>query len=89
MGSQENQVLLQTNKANLAIIQAGAVDMKDIAALVPLYPDVVIPIVRRDSGINSIEELDGRKIIIGPHFSGMRKSAINVMDHYGLKIIQL
>ena len=87
MGSYENQVLLQTGKANLAIIQAGAVDMKDIAALVPLYPDVVIPIVRRDSAINSIEEMNGRKILIGPNFSGMRKSATNVLDHYGLKII--
>ncbi len=87
MGSQENHVLLKTGEADLAIIQAGAVDMDQIAALIPLYPDVVIPVVRIGSGIKRMEDLAGRKILIGPQFSGMRQSATNILDHYDLEII--
>jgi len=35
IGAQENHVLLKAGEADLAIIQAGAVDMDQIAALIP------------------------------------------------------
>ena len=88
-GSVENAALLREGKADLAILQAGAVDMVGLVALAPLYPDVVHVIVRHGRGIRSIKDLAGRSVSLGPGDSGMRKSAADLLDHYGITIDQL
>ncbi|MCP4450556.1 MAG: hypothetical protein GY809_03785, partial [Planctomycetes bacterium] len=53
-----------------------------IRALTPLYREPVHVIVRRGSGIRSVQDLRGRRIALGRHGSGMRRSALRVLGHY-------
>jgi TRAP transporter TAXI family solute receptor len=89
-GSVENVELLRSGKVQLAILQAGTVDLEcehlhEVVALAPLYPDVVHVIVRRGSRIRSVRDLVGRSVIIGTEGSGMRASALNLLEHYGIR----
>lgn len=84
-GSVENQQLLAAGKADLAIIQHGAVPMAGLAVIAPLYEDVVHVVVRKGRGIQSIHDLSGKNVVLGPGGSGMRASALEILDHYGVK----
>ena len=87
-GSVENAALLQRGEVDLAILQAtalqgpGELNLHELGVLAPLYPDVLHVVVRRGRGIESIEDLLGREILIGPEGSGMRVSAQHLIDHY-------
>lgn len=70
---------------HLAIIQDGAVPMKRLSVVAPLYRDVVLVIVRRASGIATISDLRGRRVALGPPGSGMRESARVVLGHFGIR----
>jgi TRAP transporter TAXI family solute receptor len=95
-GSVENCRLLRENKVDLAILQAGAVklaipqigasDASRIAALAPLYHDVVHVIVRSDSGIKTLKDLEGKNVSLGPTESGMRKTAEAILKHYHVDV---
>jgi hypothetical protein len=45
--------------------------------------------VRRASGIHSVRELEGRAVVLGPVGSGMRESAMRILDHYRLDVGKL
>jgi TRAP transporter TAXI family solute receptor len=85
-GSVENRSLLLDGKVDLAILQLGAVEKTGIAAVSPLYPEVVHVVARRERGIDSVLDLEGRKVFRGQPGSGMRKSAQSVLDHYDIEI---
>ncbi len=86
-GSVENAEELRKGEVDLAILQAGAVDMDGLVALAPLYPDVVHVIVRRNlrPRIHSINDLVGRSVSLGKLGSGMRKSAVALLEQYSVK----
>jgi len=83
-GSVENLELLRRDEVQLAIMQAGAVDLKDVVALAPLYPDVVHVVVRTGSDIQTIRNFARRRVSIGPRASGMRETAGDLLNHYGI-----
>jgi TRAP transporter TAXI family solute receptor len=83
-GSVENQQRITAGKADLAIIQHGAVPMSQLVVIAPLYEDVVHVVVRKGRGIQSIHDLADRNVVLGPKGSGMRVSAIEILDHYGV-----
>ena len=84
-GSVENREQLLAGNCNLAVLQLGSIDKVGIAALSPLYPEVVHVIVRRNRGISSIRDLTGRSLIVGLADSGMRRSANAIIDHYQIQ----
>lgn len=84
-GSVDNQKRLAAGNADLAIIQRGAVPMAGLAVIAPLYEDVVHVVVREGRGVESIRDLSGKSVVLGPYGSGMRASALDVLSHYGLK----
>jgi len=86
-GSLANAALLREGRVDLALLQLGTVEADGIAALAPLYRDVVHVIVRPDRGLDSIAALDRRAIVLGPHDSGMRATAERLLSHYGVKVI--
>ncbi|WP_102126620.1 TAXI family TRAP transporter solute-binding subunit [Deinococcus planocerae] len=49
-----------------------------------LYPEVLHVIARRDSGINSIADLKGKRVVIGDLGSGTEQTARQVLEAYGL-----
>ncbi len=85
-GSRENYQRLLDGETDLAILQTGSVPTDEIVALAPLYPDAVLIVVRRGAGIDSVDDLEGHTITIGPVGSGMRKSAEALLDHYQIEL---
>jgi TRAP transporter TAXI family solute receptor len=85
-GSVDNAGRLVAGDADLAILQGGAVPADGVAALVPLYPEIVHVIVRRASDISEINQLAGRRIAIGRAASGMRRASLDILNQYGIKV---
>lgn len=85
-GSVENRELLLKGDADLAVFQDGAASFNGLAPLTPLFPDVVLIIVRKESGIRSVRDLSGHAVTIGPQGSGMRESALRILKHYRIEV---
>lgn len=88
-GSIENRDLLLKGEADLAIFQDGAGPFDGLAPLAPLFADVVMVIVRKESGIRTMRDLAGRSVAIGPQGSGMRESALHILKHYRIELAGL
>jgi len=83
-GSRENHQWLEQKRADLALVQLGPLGLGDQTLITPLYPEVVHVIVRRHSGLASGADLAGKRIGISPQGSGMRESALRLLEHTGL-----
>lgn len=88
-GSVENVQLLNSRVAELAILQDGSSLPAGVAVVAPLYADVIHVLVRRSCHITSIDGLRGRRVSLGPEGSGMRESALTVVQHYGITADEL
>ena len=97
-GSVANVNYLRKKQIELALIQSDVVWMayqgtvifngnpfKDIRVLASLYSEKVQIVVRADSGINSLEDLKGKKISVGEIESGSAAGAIQILEAAGLK----
>ncbi|MBC8350805.1 MAG: TAXI family TRAP transporter solute-binding subunit [Planctomycetes bacterium] len=81
-GSVKNVELLNHEEAHLAIVQGGAVAMDEVTVITPLYPELVLVIVRKDHDMESMADLLGRNVALGREGSGMRASAINLLARF-------
>ncbi len=91
-GSAENRDLLTSGgrkRPDLAIVQAAFVSAADMHVVAPLYPEFVYIIVRRDSDIQTLHDLANRSVALGSLGSGMRQTAISILDHYGVGVDSL
>src|SRR5699024_902934 len=59
-------------------------ELDNIGWIANLYPEALHVIVREDSGIDSIEELEGATIAVGDAGSGTRITSDKVLESYGL-----
>ena len=97
-GSVANVNFLRKKQIELALIQSDVVWMayqgtvifngnpfKDLRVLASLYSEKVQLVVRADSGINSLEDLKGKKISVGEKESGSAAGAIQILEAAGLK----
>ncbi|MCZ6837001.1 MAG: TAXI family TRAP transporter solute-binding subunit [Planctomycetota bacterium] len=89
LGSKENAQLLRDHEVDLAILQIGSVNMSDFVIIAPLFPDVVHIVVRKESNIDSIDDLKGKAVTLGAIGSGMRESAITLLKHYNIEVESL
>ena len=85
-GTADNVHRLLDRKADLAILQSGAMFLNGVVALAPLYHDVVFIVARKDRGIGTFRDLAGGKVAIGLPGSGMRSSAVALLDHYDIGV---
>ena len=89
-GSQDNCNLLRKGEIDIAIVQAGAVSLTDLSVVAPLHHDLMVVLVKREllkqgpDQVKSVADLAGRRVIVGLPESGMRHSAIDVLEHYGI-----
>ena len=83
-GSRANQTALREEDAEIAILQAGSIDLEGVDLFCALYPEVVHLIVRRDLPVHRVEELEGRRLLLGSLESGMRRSALELLGQYQL-----
>lgn len=96
--SVENVNLLDTNRAELAITMADAVlqayegsgafdgetPKEDLRGLTALYPNFVQIVTTEDSGINSVEDLRGKKVGVGAPNSGVELNARLILEGHGM-----
>ncbi|MCA9120661.1 MAG: TAXI family TRAP transporter solute-binding subunit [Planctomycetaceae bacterium] len=84
-GSIENVDLLRSGGADLAIVQGGATALDDLTVITPLYPELVLVIVRKERGIEAMPDLLGRNVTLGREGSGMRASAVSLLARFKIQ----
>ena len=94
----ENIGLIAEKEADVAFIQNdvtyyawegiesfdGKPVVENIRGLAVLYPEVVQIIAGSDSGINSVEDLKGKKVAVGAPGSGTEVNARQILEAYGI-----
>jgi len=95
-GSQENARLIDSEQAQIGFFGADTVynayngleAFKEkpikLAGLAQIYPNPFHVVVLKDSGIESIEDLEGKKVAVGAPGSGTSGKAKILLEEYGL-----
>ncbi|MFQ5625641.1 MAG: TAXI family TRAP transporter solute-binding subunit [Methyloligellaceae bacterium] len=83
-GSSENMSLLASGKLDLALVQADVISRENVSLLAVLYPDLFQLLVRDDSGIRKLKDLEERKIALPPVTSGQYRAFWFLANHFGL-----
>lgn len=69
-GSIENRDQLLAKLVHMAPLQATAISGEQLCLVAPLFHEPVYLLAKIDSGINSVEDLHGRRVAVGPTGSG-------------------
>ena len=101
-GSQENLALLRKGKIDLALVQADLLwearhgagsgrghRLEGISPLFTLYNEPLNLVVRADSGIESLGDLKGKRLDLGPAGSGDRVTATALLGALGWQSDQI
>ena len=56
----------------------------DFSAIGVIYPEVMQIIAPESTGIESVEDLKGKRVSIGPAGSGTASAALNILEAYGI-----
>jgi hypothetical protein len=83
-GSLENVQLLDSNAVQMALVQSSTFSSGELLIVAPLYYEVVYLVVHADESINAVEQFRGKSVALGDELSGMRFSALKLLDCYGL-----
>ena len=96
-GSAANMNFLQQKETDVALSMANVAvyayegqdtfkgrAYKDLRGMTFLYPNVTQFVVRKDSGINSLKDLEGKKIVPGATGSGSAITSKEILGVYGL-----
>lgn len=96
--SVENITLITTDKAEIAFAMGDAtrqaVDgtgpfkdkakLSDLKAITALYPNFVQIVTTKQSGINSVEDMKGKRIGVGDQNSGVELNAQMILEAHGM-----
>ena len=74
-GSLDNRNRLLHGQVDIAPMQATAISGDRLRVIAPLFYEVLYVIARQDSQINSINDLYGHRVAVGPEGSGSRATA--------------
>ena len=83
-GSSENMTLLANDRLDLALVQADVISRDNVSLLAVLYSDIFQLLVRDDSNINTLKDLEGSRIALPPVTSGQYRAFWFLANHYGL-----
>lgn len=97
--SKANIQLIQTGEANMAVVQNDVMyyaytgtdlfegaQTTDFSAVATLYPELCQIIASKDSGIDSIDDLAGKRVSVGDAGSGVEFNAKQILAAYGIDI---
>lgn len=69
-----------------AVRGQGEFDKKyDVKSIMTLFPLIAMFVTREDSGIKSIKDLVGRRVVIGPEGAGFRNFVEPILEAHGVK----
>ncbi|MFK8112127.1 MAG: serine/threonine-protein kinase [Rubripirellula sp.] len=74
-GSLDNRDRLLAGMVDLAPMQATAMSGDHLCVVAPLFHELLYVLAKTDSGIQSIQDLKGHKVAVGPVGSGSRATA--------------
>ncbi|MDA7949091.1 MAG: TAXI family TRAP transporter solute-binding subunit [Hyphomicrobiaceae bacterium] len=83
-GSSENMNLLTSGELDLALVQAEVISRENVSLLAVLYHDLFQLLVRDDSGIEKLKDLEGKRIALPPVTTGQYRAFWFLANHYGL-----
>ncbi|SDC33025.1 TAXI family TRAP transporter solute-binding subunit [Shouchella lonarensis] len=96
--SVENMLALSEGKADIAFVQTDVManglaggegfegEITNVLALGSLYPEMIQIVTTADSGIESVEDLKGKKVSIGAPGSGARANAEEILEIHGMTV---
>lgn len=89
-GSVTNMGLIESEAADLAIIQSDTPTHENARLIARLYDEVLHILVARDVAgeIRTIHDLGGRRVSLGGHGSGTRLVAETVLDHFRIAVAE-
>lgn len=85
-GSLENLRQLVDKNAQMALMQESSVRSDQVAVVAPLFYEAVHILVPKDSTIQHIVELAGKRIIMGTKESGTHQAAIRLLKHFNVTL---
>jgi TRAP transporter TAXI family solute receptor len=83
-GASQNLDWMEQGKAQLAIVQSNTPSKPSVRAVAYLFPEVFHLIARPDSGIQTIDDLRGKRIALMPQASGSYGLFWLLSQHYSL-----
>ena len=97
--SKANIQLIQLDEANMAVVQNDVMyyaytgtdlftgeQTQDFAAMAVLYPELCQIIASKESGINTVADLAGKRVSVGDAGSGVEFNAKQILAAYGIDI---
>ena len=87
-GSLDNLAKVVAGEADFGLFQLSAPLHEDAVVVATIYEDIVHVLVRADSQIESLLDLDGKKLFYGLDGSGTKIVAEQLLAHYGVKDLQ-
>lgn len=72
------------NGATLSAFQGKPV--KNMGGVFTIYPELIHLVITKSSGIKSVKELKGKKVILGPQGSGTEANAIQILEAHGMAV---
>lgn len=82
-GALENLRLLRTGQVDMAFVQNDTPGEPEVTSLLPAHKEVLHLIVNSDS-IQSVAELRGKRVAVGPEQSGTERLVQRLLQHYNL-----
>lgn len=87
-GSVDNVSKVISGEADFGLFQLSSPLNEDAAVVATIYEDYVHVLVRSDSEIHSLLDLDGKKLFYGLDGSGTKVVSEQLLKHYGVKNIK-
>jgi TRAP transporter TAXI family solute receptor len=59
--------------------------VKNLGGMFTIYPELVQIVATQASGVKSVADLKGKRVVLGPQGSGTEQNALQVLEAYGIK----
>src|SRR3990172_846910 len=59
--------------------------IKNMGGVFSIYPELVQIVATKASGIKTVRDLKGKKVVLGPQGSGTEANALQILEAYGMK----
>jgi TRAP transporter TAXI family solute receptor len=63
--------------------------VKNMGGVFAIYPELVQLVATKASGIRTVRDLKGKKVVLGPTGSGTEANALQILEVYGLRELDL